>query len=584
MLHRDLTGDDLHVNKLHAATHLAGGTDPINLGNLQSQLNGVRPFAAPVITGSYDIPASIDATGTTDASTALINFIAGVPDGSLITFPSAGIYRIDKAIEFTSRHNLILDGNGCTLKYTSVTGTTEGYSLFRDLSSGSDIWIRNFVLIGSSPYPGVYTPGAWGSLIGGEWQHGVIIQSPRFEVSGCTISSVWGDGFTVFSGADNVWIHENTVTSAGRCGVAIINARNILVENNVFTTIGYVVCDNEPDLTTESVYNSVFRLNTVGTFGFAFFCSVGPKDALIDSISAESNVVTGGTLKTVVGTDCLSVISRVRFLNNTGMVAADGPVLVFRNVNGLTVNGNTQPLSSGILTDSGGSTGEDDSALLRSELQGQIDTKLTFARTNLVTNGDFEVNTSGWGGTTISRETDSPLIGTGSLKLTPTGASHLFVYWDMALIVGHTYYFAGLVKNTTTGGRRVQAYLEGHGGASVYGMYTDCTAGATLLSITFPATVNTGSPAFKLNGYTDGDYFLLASVVCYDLTAGTTATVAEINKLHSATAALQLSALNTAPANAGDTGTLGEIRITADAIYVCTATDTWVKAAIATWA
>lgn len=45
----------------------------------------------------------------------------------------------------------------------------------------------------------------------------------------------------------------------------------------------------------------------------------------------------------------------------------------------------------------------------------------------------------------------------------------------------------------------------------------------------------------------------------------------------------KLSALNTAPASASATGTLGEIRITADAIYICTATDTWKKVAIATW-
>lgn len=44
-----------------------------------------------------------------------------------------------------------------------------------------------------------------------------------------------------------------------------------------------------------------------------------------------------------------------------------------------------------------------------------------------------------------------------------------------------------------------------------------------------------------------------------------------------------LNALNTAPANAADTGTLGEIRIDANHIYVCTATDTWKRVAIATW-
>lgn len=44
-----------------------------------------------------------------------------------------------------------------------------------------------------------------------------------------------------------------------------------------------------------------------------------------------------------------------------------------------------------------------------------------------------------------------------------------------------------------------------------------------------------------------------------------------------------LSALNTAPASATDTGTTGEIRITAGFIYVCTATNTWVRASLATW-
>jgi hypothetical protein len=49
------------------------------------------------------------------------------------------------------------------------------------------------------------------------------------------------------------------------------------------------------------------------------------------------------------------------------------------------------------------------------------------------------------------------------------------------------------------------------------------------------------------------------------------------------TTQLNLSALNTAPANSTDTGTLGEIRIDANYIYVCTATNTWKRVAIATF-
>lgn len=44
-----------------------------------------------------------------------------------------------------------------------------------------------------------------------------------------------------------------------------------------------------------------------------------------------------------------------------------------------------------------------------------------------------------------------------------------------------------------------------------------------------------------------------------------------------------LSALNTAPSSASDTGTVGEIKIDANHIYVCTATNTWKRVAIATW-
>ena len=57
-----------------------------------------------------------------------------------------------------------------------------------------------------------------------------------------------------------------------------------------------------------------------------------------------------------------------------------------------------------------------------------------------------------------------------------------------------------------------------------------------------------------------------------------------VDKIGNVTATqYKISALNTAPASATATGTLGEIRITAGFIYVCTATNTWVRTALATW-
>ena len=50
---------------------------------------------------------------------------------------------------------------------------------------------------------------------------------------------------------------------------------------------------------------------------------------------------------------------------------------------------------------------------------------------------------------------------------------------------------------------------------------------------------------------------------------------------------MDLAALNTAPASASDTGTLGEIRWALDGsdayVYLCTATDTWVRAPLVTF-
>jgi len=45
----------------------------------------------------------------------------------------------------------------------------------------------------------------------------------------------------------------------------------------------------------------------------------------------------------------------------------------------------------------------------------------------------------------------------------------------------------------------------------------------------------------------------------------------------------KLTALNTAPSSAIDTGTTGEIRYDANYMYVCTATNTWKRSALTTW-
>ena len=103
--------------------------------------------------------------------------------------------------------------------------------------------------------------------------------------------------------------------------------------------------------------------------------------------------------------------------------------------------------------------------------------------------------------------------------------------------------------------------------------------------------VSIGSGNFAGSGFTgssSGTSLMISEVSGYagdyvNFGKGTTSYFKVDNVGNTTAAKYYVSAMNTAPANASDTGTLGEIRVTATYIYVCTATNTWVRTALATW-
>jgi hypothetical protein len=303
-------------------------------------------------TATYGVPVSIDATGRTDVSSALINFIASVPDGSVINFPAGGVYGITKALTlgFTGRHNLVFNGNGATIRYLSDTGTSENDSVLYDQGNGSNLTFENFTLVGSSRSPGVYVEGS-------EGQHGVLVQSSDVEVANVTISATWGDGLFV-EGSTNVWFHNNHVISAGRNGLTIVSGTNITAEHNAFDRVGYVTLDIEPNVSTEGATAIAFQANTAGTFGQDFAAVEGSHTgAPINGITITGNTITGGTLLTVIDNGGTTRMRNIVFTNNTSTVAGPGPLLQFAHIDGLTVTGNVQPLTSGSLASITDSTG-----------------------------------------------------------------------------------------------------------------------------------------------------------------------------------------------------------------------------------
>jgi hypothetical protein len=300
-------------------------------------LLGVRPAAA-ASPATVQVPASIDATGLADASAPLIAFLDSVPDGSTIEFPAGGIYRMDAGLKFLDRHDLTFEGNGATLRSNGDVHETS--SLFALWSDDTGIVIHDFNLVGNSPSPGVYLPGQEGA-------HGVLIDGGgNVDVSDVTISGVYGDAFYVGGWADGVNIHDSIVKSNGRNGVAVIAGRNVTVQRVTFDESGYCTLDVEANDSTEGAANVKFLDNLVGTWGDVFFAADGADGSVVDGVTVSGNRVTGSSLATDV---TLARRQDIVFTNNTSTVAADGPVLKFAHVDGLTVSGNSQPLRSGSL-------------------------------------------------------------------------------------------------------------------------------------------------------------------------------------------------------------------------------------------
>jgi parallel beta-helix repeat protein len=307
------------------------------------------------------VPASIDATGSSDASAALNAFIKVTPDGSTIVFKAGGTYRLDHGLQLTNRHHLVFEGNGATLRANGPAATQA--SPFRLNSGNSGIVIRYFTIIGNNPNTTtLYTAGS-------EDQMGVLIYgSTNIEIAHNTISHTWGDGVYVgpnvntHASSNGIWVHDNTFSYIGRMGIAVVDGSNITVERNSFDKVGLHVFDIEPDTAWEVTAFATFRNNTVGSYGLSdkytgyFFAADGAVGSTIHDVTVTGNTVTGGSLLTIVH---LARRQNVVFTNNTSTVRATGPVLRFAHVDGLTVTGNVQPLTSGGLariTDSTGVT------------------------------------------------------------------------------------------------------------------------------------------------------------------------------------------------------------------------------------
>jgi hypothetical protein len=307
-----------------------------------------------------------DSTGATDVTADLQRFIDNAPDGSVICFASSGTYKITGRINIVNRHNLFFKGNGSTW-FQTVRGTGE----IVHIQGGGNIAFESLTVKGSNPSPGVWN-------LTYEHNHGFAVWGTvGIDFNGCTVLNVGGDGFYLTNDGSGTWsntvtIRSGTINGTGRMGVAITDgSKNVTIESNTFTKIGYYAFDIEPN---GHVYGGVaagaqnvrFINNTLGPqpyaasgvtpYMFAVTGSSGGGPA--DNIEVSGNTIAGPMWVGVFNNGGLRRSIVVK--NNTSSVTATaGPhdaVMVFAGVNTLTVTGNTQAVSGvPLIQDTGGS-------------------------------------------------------------------------------------------------------------------------------------------------------------------------------------------------------------------------------------
>jgi hypothetical protein len=204
---------------------------------------------------SVSLPASIASNcGSGDSTTALSEFLAGVPANSTVTFPERGCFSINETLLLQGTTGLTIEGNGSTLKQTaSRTSPAPLVELWND----ANLTIEHLNI-----------DGAYNGSNGGEGEEGDY--GIEFEAdSGVTltndaVSNIQGD-FLYFSPpyevttsdalSTGITITNSTFTNAGYHGLTVESVgcptlapcNGLTISNDTFRNVGTDAMDFEYD-------------------------------------------------------------------------------------------------------------------------------------------------------------------------------------------------------------------------------------------------------------------------------------------------------------------------------------------------
>lgn len=285
-----------------------------------------------------------------------MGWIGSVPNNSTLVFGTGACYRVERTLEFRGRSHLTFLGNGTTFRsfnpMTSGTYADDQRAMWRVIGSVG-IRFDNMTLTGAYRSGGTFDPGL-------QHAHGLDVRGSSVRVSRVNAGNVAGDCFMFGLGYDNVTrssgsVADSTCTATGRSGVSVTAGNNIVVSSNTFEKVGFTAVNLEPNVgsytasTGWGTSDVTVSRNAIGNYGLYAFSVV--ENAPNTGISFTDNTVTAssGLRVGVVAPGGSVRPSNITITGNSATAATWSPALEIENVNGLTVTGNTIPMSRGTM-------------------------------------------------------------------------------------------------------------------------------------------------------------------------------------------------------------------------------------------
>jgi hypothetical protein len=300
------------------------------------------PSAAPT---GVPVPAAVASDCSTDVTAALLSWIGSVPDGTTLLFGAGKCYRIEGTLEIRGRSGLVFDGNGSTFR--STTAPADQRAFWRAIDSRGLVF-RNMTIVGSYASGGTFTAGL-------QHAHGVDLRGTSAQVSAVSISDVAGDcvyfglGYSAATRSSG-GVTASTCRRTGRNGVAVSAGDDIRIEGNRLDAIGLNATDIEPNQGAGwGSRRVVVDSNTIGRYKLYAYAVV--LNAPLSEQSFTRNRIQGQGLRIgLVDPGRTSYrAAGVTIAGNASDTAQWAPAIEATSIDGLSVTGNTVPMSGGTM-------------------------------------------------------------------------------------------------------------------------------------------------------------------------------------------------------------------------------------------